>query len=96
MPRSRGTSEEFVEVQEEPVKRTIAEELEQMKKYAGWIKHNYEKLAQSAESIEKALNENTVALQTDMAKFVRTKAAVEGELDKCNNNGLVKLNVGGI
>lgn len=96
MPRNRGTSEEFVEVSEEPVQRTIAEELEQMKKYAGLIKHNYEKLAQSAESVEKALNEHTVALQTDMAKFVRTKAAVEGALDKCNNKGRVKLNVGGI
>ena len=31
MPRNRATSEEFVEVHEEPVKRTIAEELEQMK-----------------------------------------------------------------
>jgi hypothetical protein len=96
MPRNRGTSEEFVEVQEEPVKRTIAEELEQMKKYADWIKHNYEKLAQSADTIQKALNENTVALQTDMATFVRTKAAVEGALDKCNNKGRVKLNVGGV
>ena len=94
MPRNRGTSEEFVEVQEEPVKRTIAEELEQMKNYAGWIKANYEKLALSAENIEKALNENTVALQTDMAKFARTKAAVEGALDKCK--GRVKLNVGGV
>ena len=96
MPRNRGTSEEFVDVKEETVQRTITEELEQMKKYAGWIKHNYEKLAQSAESIEKALNENTVALQTEMATFVRNKAAVEGALDKCNNKGRVKLNVGGV
>ena len=94
MPRNRGTSEEFVEVKEEPVQRTIAEELEQMNQYAGLIKHTYEKLVQSAESIEKALNENTVALQADMAKFVRTKAAVEGALDKFK--GRVKLNVGGV
>ena len=94
MPRNRATSEEFVEVHEEPVKRTIAEELEQMKTYAGWIKANYEKLALSAENIEKALNENTIALQTDMAKFAQTKAAVEGALDKCK--GRVKLNVGGV
>lgn len=96
MPRNRATSEEFVEVSEAPVQRTIGEELAKMKEYAGWIKANYEKLALSAENIEKALNENTVALQTDMAKFVRTKAAVEGALDKCNNKGRVKLNVGGI
>ena len=96
MPRNRGTSEEFVEVSEEPVQRTIGEELEKMKKYAGWIKHNYERLAQCAESIEKALNENTVALHTEMATFVRTKAAVEGALDKCNRKGRVKLNVGGV
>ena len=36
MPRNRATSEEFVEVQEEPVKRTIAEELEQMKN-SSWL-----------------------------------------------------------
>ena len=94
MPRNRATSEEFVEVPDEPVQRTIGDELALMKKYAGHIKDNYEKLAQSAVSIEKALNEQTVALQTDMAKFVRTKAAVEGALDKCK--GRVKLNVGGV
>ena len=96
MPTNRGASEEFVQVpgEEAPVQRTIGDELVMMKKYAGHIKHNHEQLARSVERIEKSLKEQTVALQTDLAKFAQTKAAVEGALDKCK--GRVKLNVGGV
>ena len=73
---------------------TVSDELVMMKKYAHHIKHNHEKLAQSVESIEKSLKEQTIALKADLTKFEQTKAAVEGALDKCK--GRVKLNVGGV
>jgi len=58
------------------------------------ITSSHEKMAQASQRIEAKLRADTEALEASKAAFAKTKAVVEGALDKFK--GRVKLNVGGV
>tara|TARA_X000000368_G_scaffold310730_1_gene248612 strand:- start:141 stop:674 length:534 start_codon:yes stop_codon:yes gene_type:complete len=70
------------------------DDLETIKTSIGQIKVSHERLMQAVQRIETKLRAQTNELEASKTKFVETKVAIEGALERFK--GRVKLNVGGV
>jgi hypothetical protein len=91
-PPVRGGGFSFAALGDAPV--MPLDDLATLKNAMASITSSHENMAQASQRIEAKLRADTEALEASKAAFAKTKAVVEGALDKFK--GRVKLNVGGV